>query len=85
MDDPEFQRGEIDIQWLERRLPTLLDRAPNPDSVRIAATAAALLAERARTARSVSTGGAASAKSGRATPETADLWKQAARTDGLRD
>jgi acetyl-CoA carboxylase biotin carboxylase subunit len=84
MDDPEFQRGEIDIQWLERRLPTLLDRAPNSDSVRIAATAAALLAERARTARSVSTG-AASAKPGRATPETADLWKQAARADGLRD
>jgi len=85
MDDPEFQRGEIDIQWLERRLPTLLDRAPNPDSLRIAATAAALLAERARTARSVSTGGAASAKSGRAAPETADLWKQAARADGIRD
>ena len=85
MDDPEFQRGDIDIQWLERRLPTLLDGAPNSDSVRIVATAAALLAERARTARSVSTGGAASAKSGRATPETADLWKQAARADGLRD
>jgi acetyl-CoA carboxylase biotin carboxylase subunit len=84
MDDPEFQRGEIDIQWLERRLPTLLDRAPNSDSVRIAATAAALLAERARTARSVSTG-AASAKPAGVAPETADLWKQAARADGLRD
>ena len=26
MDDDEFRRGDIDIQWLERRLPSILAR-----------------------------------------------------------
>src|SRR5439155_7383539 len=37
MDDPEFQRGHIDIQWLERRLASLVDAAPPPETIRIAA------------------------------------------------
>ena len=84
MDDTEFQRGDIDIQWLERRLPTILDRAANPDSVRIAAIAGALLAERARTSRSVSTGVEADTKSG-PRPDASQAWKRAARAEGLRD
>ena len=50
MDDPEFRRGEIDIQWLERRLPSLLEVKPPAESARLAAIAATLLAERDRTA-----------------------------------
>ena len=50
LDDPEFQRGDIHIQWLERRVSSLL-AVPAPDDLeRAAAVAAALLAERQRTA-----------------------------------
>ena len=84
MDDPEFQRGEIHIQWLESRLASLLDRAPNPDSVRIAAIAGALMAERARTSRSVPAGAMANTKVGTLESGHPDAWKQFARVDGLR-
>jgi len=85
MDDDEFRRGAIDIQWLERRLASVLERSPNEESVRVAAIAGALLAERDRAARAVST------TSNGVTPTTgrSDLalgsWKQAARIEGLRD
>jgi acetyl-CoA carboxylase, biotin carboxylase subunit len=85
MDDAEFQRGDIDIQWLERRLPSLLERGPGADHVRIAAIAAALLAERDRTARSVSKAPASGSPSAHTRDARIDGWKQAARTGGLRD
>ncbi|MCC6319376.1 MAG: acetyl-CoA carboxylase biotin carboxylase subunit [Gemmatimonadaceae bacterium] len=78
MEDAEFRRGDIEIQWLERRLPSLVN-APAPDAgVRVAAIAAALIADRDR---------------GRARPAPAanhqtgsmpDAWRLAARRDGLR-
>ncbi|MEO7822908.1 MAG: acetyl-CoA carboxylase biotin carboxylase subunit [Gemmatimonadaceae bacterium] len=85
MDDAEFQRGEIDIQWLERRLPSLLERAPSADHARVAAIAAALLAERDRTSRTVAPGATTAAKSAPAGDTCGDSWKQAARAGGLRD
>src|SRR6266480_1008036 len=42
MDDEEFRRGAIDIQWLVRRLDSILRRKPAADYVRVAAVAAAL-------------------------------------------
>jgi acetyl-CoA carboxylase biotin carboxylase subunit len=83
MDDEEFRRGAIDIQWLERRLASILARAASGESIRVAAIAGALLAERERLARSVSVpaGGEGVAKVANA---TADSWKQAARIEGLR-
>ena len=51
MDDDEFRRGDIDIQWLERRLASILARPAADESVQVAAIAAALLAERDREAR----------------------------------
>jgi acetyl-CoA carboxylase biotin carboxylase subunit len=48
MEDGEFRRGEIDTQWLERRLPSLISVAPPGDAVKAAVIAAALLAERDR-------------------------------------
>jgi acetyl/propionyl-CoA carboxylase alpha subunit len=83
MDDPEFQRGEIEIQWLERRLPSLLERRPSPESERIAAIAGALLAERDRTARNTS-GASTSVMLTSDSREAPDSWKQFARVDGLR-
>ena len=85
MEDEEFRRGEIDIQWLERRLPSLLERAPSADHGRVAAIAAALLAERDRTARTVAPGATTAAKSAPAGDTGGDSWKQAARAGGLRD
>jgi acetyl-CoA carboxylase, biotin carboxylase subunit len=85
MDDGEFRRGDIDIQWLERRLPSILARRPTEEIVRVAAIAGALLAERDRAARAV-TGPAAATGTAAATISAAtDSWKQTARREGLRD
>jgi acetyl-CoA carboxylase, biotin carboxylase subunit len=88
MEDPEFQRGEIEIQWLERRLPDLIGARPSRERVEAAAIAAALLAERDRqTRRGVPAAGQAGASlpatAGVATP-AGDPWKLAARREGLR-
>jgi acetyl-CoA carboxylase biotin carboxylase subunit len=85
MDDAEFRRGEIDIQWLERRLPSILERRPPEEFVRVAAIAGALLAERDRAARVVSrpvSGGVVGSPTQMA---ATDAWKQAALLEGLRD
>ena len=76
LEDSEFQRGAIDIQWLERRLPELVSAKPPADVERIAVISAALIAERHRLAPHRATGGTGAAA------DTA--WLQAARTDGLR-
>ncbi len=77
MEDAEFRRGDIEIQWLERRLPDLLAiRAPADERI-AAAVAAALLADRDRGGRrSVSAVPDASAAT--------DGWRRAARREGLR-
>ncbi|MGI8400379.1 MAG: acetyl-CoA carboxylase biotin carboxylase subunit [Gemmatimonadaceae bacterium] len=84
MDDEEFRRGDIDIQWLERRLASILERRPSEETTRVAAIAGALLAERDRATRSV-TGGSGSFTTARNPTTAADSWKQAARLEGLRD
>jgi acetyl-CoA carboxylase biotin carboxylase subunit len=84
MDDPEFQRGDIDIQWLERRLPSLLERRPTPQAERIAAIAGALLAERERTARATSGAPSSTAGPAQTADSAIDSWKQASRIEGLR-
>ncbi|MBC7895595.1 MAG: acetyl-CoA carboxylase biotin carboxylase subunit, partial [Cytophagaceae bacterium] len=48
MEDAEFRRGDIEIQWLERRLASLVDAPAPAAGVRVAAIAAALLADRDR-------------------------------------
>jgi len=79
MEDDDFRRGAIEIQWLERRLPSLLDATPPAELRQIAAIAAALLADRERsTPRAgvgTSPGSPAAAAAG---------WKRAARLEGLR-
>ena len=75
MEDAEFRSGEFDIQWLERRLDSLVAVSPPAEGMRAAALAAALLAEGDRLGRmpSVAAGG------------SNDHWKRAARRDGLRE
>jgi acetyl-CoA carboxylase biotin carboxylase subunit len=85
MDDDEFRRGDIDIQWLERRLASILEKQPASEFIRAAGIAAALLAERDRAARAVSAPGVSATGSANSTTTgVADSWKQAARLEGLR-
>ncbi len=87
MEDDEFRRGTIDIQWLERRLASLLDARPSKDERRVAAIAAALIAERDRSARA--TGSRPASAPDSASPATAraepSAWARLARAEALRD
>ena len=53
MDDPEFQRGEIDITYLERAGTRVLAAAPRPGVERALAVAAALVADETRSVPAV--------------------------------
>jgi acetyl-CoA carboxylase biotin carboxylase subunit len=90
MEDDEFRRGAIEIQWLERRLPTLVRTQPPDEGVRAAAVAAALLAHRDRTGKIAGTqNGRSASPTGEATASSdnapADPWKQAARREAIGD
>jgi len=74
MEDAEFKSGAFDIQWLERRLDSLVAVSPPLDGVRAAAIAAALLAEEDRVSRLPAAPAAAAN----------DQWKSAARREALR-
>ncbi|AMW06722.1 pyruvate carboxylase subunit A [Gemmatimonas phototrophica] len=84
MDDPEFQSGDISIQWLEQRLASLTAPSTDRDTLRLAAIAAALVAHEERTAGRVSSGTAVAGAD--ATAVTAPLagWAAVARREGLR-
>ena len=79
MEDAEFQRGEIGIQWLEERLQSLLAVAPPVGGELAAAIAAALLADRERALRSqpAVNGAAPSHAAG------TDPWRAAALREGI--
>jgi acetyl-CoA carboxylase biotin carboxylase subunit len=78
MEDAEFRAGQIEIQWLERRLAELVGVAPPPAATRVAAIAGALLADRDR-GRRVTT-----RAEGGELPVAGDAWRAAARREGLR-
>ncbi len=75
MEDAEFRAGAIEIQWLERRLPSLTSDAGTDDGKLIAALAGALLAESDNSPRTVSNAAA---------EETSSAWQRAARLESLR-
>ncbi|MGE5729529.1 MAG: acetyl/propionyl/methylcrotonyl-CoA carboxylase subunit alpha [Gemmatimonas sp.] len=79
MDDPEFQKGAIDIQWLERRLQSLTAGTGTPDGEIAVAIAAALLAESERAGRLVP----ASASAAHSANDE-EAWRIAGLRDGLR-
>ncbi len=78
MEDDDFRKGAIDIQWLERRLASLTSVAPPAGGDLAAAIAAALLAEEERTSRRVPSSASPSSAS-------ADAWQIAARREALRE
>lgn len=87
MEDAEFRRGDIDIQWLEKRLPELASAAAPADVARVAVIAAALLADRDRN-RGTPKSRASAEGSGDAllagTASAGSAWQRAARLEGLR-
>ena len=89
MDDPEFQSGDISIQWLEQRLASLTAPSVDRATLQLAAIAAALATHEERLA------GRPAPMSGRPTPvatgqerhgTVADglTWAAVARREGLR-
>ena len=87
MSDPEYRRGAVDIQWLERRLPSLLAAKPPIETVHAAAIAAALLADRDRTARGAGAAPSSGTSSSSDTPGSAPAasdWARTARLEALR-
>jgi acetyl-CoA carboxylase biotin carboxylase subunit len=85
MEDAEFRRGAIDIQWLERRLPSLLAARPADTLLRDAAIAAALIADRDRSRPSRGVGNPRPSGGVPAASTAADsAWRRAGRLEGLR-
>jgi acetyl-CoA carboxylase biotin carboxylase subunit len=80
MDDADFQKGAIDIQWLERRLPSLTTGDGTPDGEVAVAIAAALLAESERAGRL-----APMAASAERAESDGEAWRIAGLRDGLRN
>jgi acetyl-CoA carboxylase biotin carboxylase subunit len=80
MENDDFRHGAIEIQWLERHLAELTNVAPPRDGVIHAAIAAALLAERDRSAPRR----ASVAATNGGTAEAGGAWQRAARLDALR-
>ncbi len=81
MDDADFRSGAIDIQWLERRMQSILDVRPSADITRAAAITAAMLADRDRGQRQSATRNETSPT--RENSATSG-WLQAARAESLR-
>ena len=83
MEHPDVQSGDISIQWLEQNLEALTHAAPPPAGVRLAAIAAALLAdaERGRGITPVAGGRARPAPTGRARGRARHAWKDCAPDD----
>jgi len=78
MENEEFRRGEIEIQWLERRLDALASVKPPPDAARAAAIAAALLADRDRNR------GSSGTRAERVDNAPSAGWQKQSRLEGLR-
>jgi acetyl-CoA carboxylase biotin carboxylase subunit len=89
MADADYRLGNVTIQWLEQKLPELLGQQPPAETIRAAAIAAALLAERDRGGRPNAGAGANAAKgagASSAAPAGAapSAWAELARREGLR-
>jgi len=78
MEDAEFRVGAIDIQWLERRLDSLLHVEPPAETKRTAALVAALIADRDRQAPKRASSASATSN------DSTNAWTRVARLEGIR-
>nr|MDQ6887523.1 acetyl-CoA carboxylase biotin carboxylase subunit [Gemmatimonadota bacterium] len=81
MEDEEFRRGDIEIQWLERRLSSLVHQPAPESGTRVAAIVAALLAHEDRGGRE-SSGGPVTEPALAAATES---WRRVARRQSQRE
>ena len=84
MEDAEFRRGEIEIQWLERRLQSLVAVEPPAEAFRAAVIAAALFADRDRKRGAPVNNSVSTRESRDASGTSGESWKRVARAEGLR-
>ncbi|MFL5561294.1 MAG: acetyl-CoA carboxylase biotin carboxylase subunit, partial [Gemmatimonadaceae bacterium] len=84
MEDDEFRRGEIEIQWLERRLPSLVNTKAPANRARVAAIAAALIADAERRGRASGPAPALPDGTVPAADNPPTRWLQVARSEALR-
>jgi acetyl-CoA carboxylase biotin carboxylase subunit len=84
MDDPEFQSGDISIQWLEQRLGSLTAPTTDRETLTLAAIAAALVAHEERTAGRVAPAVENLSGSAAMRAEVPSGWAAHARREGLR-
>ena len=90
MEDADFRRGDITIQWLERRLPALLSVTPPDADIQTAVIVGALLAEEERTRGRVTAASPHRDQPGddggnrAAATDGGDAWRRAARLESLR-
>jgi acetyl-CoA carboxylase biotin carboxylase subunit len=84
MEDAEFRAGAIEIQWLERRLDSLIKQKPPAETTRLAALVAALIADHDRHVPRLNGGGGATNTREADPSPTADAWTRVARLEGLR-
>jgi acetyl-CoA carboxylase biotin carboxylase subunit len=82
MEDSEFRAGAIEIQWLERRLPSFAAVKAPEEAMRAAVIAAALLADRDRNRGVIQT--SRSKMNEPRVAATSDAWRKVARREGLR-
>jgi hypothetical protein len=80
LQDADFRSGDIDIQWLERKLPSILDARPPQALQRIAAVVGALLSDRQRQPRAAPVTVATVPDGSR----PGENWLRTARLDALR-
>jgi len=85
MDHPDFQSGNITIQWLEQHLPELTHPQIDPATRQTVAIAAALVAHEERTAgRSRQHSSAGVGQNPPVSSSSGMTWAAAARREGLR-
>ena len=76
LEDEEFRRGDIGIQWLEAKLPAMTAVTPPADAAKAAAIAAALIADHDRQHGAF--------RSANPSQPASDAWTRTARLEGLR-
>lgn len=83
MEDEDFRNGDIEIQWLERRLDSLIEVKLPHEGIRIASAIAALLVNEERRYTSPASVQAVKPSTDNGTDSRAN-WRKAALLEGLR-
>jgi acetyl-CoA carboxylase biotin carboxylase subunit len=84
MEDTDFRAGAIEIQWLERRLDSIIKVRPPEHTTKTAAVIAALIADQDRRSPKRGASATSSSTSQNSNAASTDGWTRAARLESLR-